>query len=72
MPLRAFWLLSNQIHRVQAESDLRALSVASYAQSSDGIKELRDHLNREMGQVMRAEERFDEEGWNRLKHISGR
>lgn len=70
MPVRIFWMMSNQVHRLMAEEDIRALSVAVHCQSADGSKEYRELLEREMGQVVKKQEVFDEEGWNLLKSMA--
>lgn len=37
MPLRAFWALVGNIHKIEADEDRRALRIAS-AQSSEGVR----------------------------------
>lgn len=48
LPIRVFWLMNRCIPRLQAEKDLRALSVAVASQSGDGMEEQRKHLLVEM------------------------
>lgn len=53
MPLKRFWLMSNNINRLMAEKDMRSLSVAGSAQSSEGFAEYRKQLIVEIGTVLR-------------------
>lgn len=52
MPIRAFWLMSGNVKRVRAYSDVRSLTVAAAAQSADGIEEIRERLVLEIGTVI--------------------
>ncbi|PLC44565.1 hypothetical protein C0Q88_07755 [Ralstonia pickettii] len=53
MPLKRFWLMSNNINRLMAERDMRSLSVAGSAQSGEGFAEYRQQLILEIGTVLR-------------------
>jgi hypothetical protein len=53
MPVRAFWLMSSNIRRIRAQSDVRSLMVASAAQSPEGIDEIRERLVLEIGEVVK-------------------
>lgn len=55
LPLRTFWLLSKSINRIEAERGLRALSIASASQSSDGFKAAQKNLQAEIGEVTTEE-----------------
>lgn len=44
LPIRAFWLMCECINRVQAEFDIRQLSIAASAQSGEGYAEYRKSL----------------------------
>lgn len=75
MPIRTFWLLAQNIERVAAASDLRALSVALAGQGGEQTKEFQERLILEMG-ALAVEERGvqdevrDEEGFEELKRMS--
>ena len=53
IPVRAFWLMSGNIRRIKAGDDLRNLMTATAAQSADGIKEYRERLIIDIGEVMK-------------------
>ncbi|WKZ86345.1 hypothetical protein N5B55_05165 [Ralstonia pickettii] len=73
MPIRRFWLMSNNINRLMAERDMRALSVAGSAQSGEGFTEYRQQLILEIGTVLRddpmSSER-DEAGFEELRAMA--
>jgi hypothetical protein len=75
LPVRAFWLLSNSVHRIQADSDLRSLSIAAGAQSGEGFENLREALTKEVGEITKQSGRIsaarDEEGFELLKNMAG-
>lgn len=51
LPLRTFWLMSNNINRISAEADIRRLSIMAAASSSEGFGKAQEALQREMGEV---------------------
>lgn len=71
VPIRTFWHLFAQIHRLQAQEDLRRLDVMIAQNSPEGAKQLREHLEREVGEPIKKktpwEGTFDADGWNALK-----
>lgn len=69
MPVRRFWLMNRNINRIQAENDVRMVTVMNAAQSQEGAKEYRESLIEEMGDVARAEAVRDEAGVDRLKNM---
>lgn len=75
MPIRAFWLMHNGIPRMQAENDLRLMTVSGAVQSSEGNERLRANLVLELdgidssGPRPISEER-DEEGFADLKAMA--
>lgn len=75
LPIGVFWELSNCVPRLQADRDIRALTVAAHAQSSEGQKTLRDELMKVVGEPLkvsaRIPEKRDEEGFARLKQMAG-
>ena len=70
LPIKRFWLLHQNVDRIQAEQDLRLVKVFAYAQSEDGFKALVEDLQKQMGKVVEIDEArsamesasFDEEG----------
>lgn len=76
MPIRAFWLMSGNIRRLRAESDLRNVTVAvvSGCESVDEIKNYQERLILEMGVVVKspigADIDRDESGFAELKAIA--
>ena len=72
LPLRTFWLMSSSINRISAENDIRALSIAGAAGSSEGYKGANEALRAEMGPVVkRTEDTEAREGLNKLKGLAG-
>lgn len=73
MPIRAFWLMSGNVRRLRAHSDVRSLMVASAAQSPEGIDEVRERLVLEIGEVAKepptSVER-DEAGFEELRAMA--
>lgn len=67
----AFWFLLNQISRIQAETDLRTLSVhVAIAGGADGVKNRQEELIKELGIVSKGvSTTFDAEGWDSLKEL---
>lgn len=71
LPLKTFWLLSNNIGRISAEEDIRRLSITAAAASDKGFKSSQEALQREMGKVFRRPEIEEAiEGINALKEIA--
>ncbi len=63
-----------QIHRIEAQQDLRAIRVAKTAMAEDGGRDTIVQLQEEIGVVMRTdpeEERLDREGLAALKALGG-
>ena len=77
MPINAFWLLSSQITRLRAETDLRSLNIGAAVQSADGFKQLQEALTEEVGFVMTQQPRAiahavrDKEGFEQLRAMAG-
>ncbi|WP_252512794.1 hypothetical protein [Acinetobacter brisouii] len=80
MPLRTFWLLSNNVERIQAQIDLRTLSLnmqTSMNATEKGVNQLYESLNAETGEIVkmtadsiariRMNQPRDEEGFAQLK-----
>ena len=52
IPIRLFWFMSRQIERIQAQRDLRALTVGVCSQGgSEAAQECRERLVLEIGEV---------------------
>jgi hypothetical protein len=77
IPIRAFWMMNVNAVRLAAESDLRNLTVFSGGHSSENYRAVRDHLELELGEVVKIdpaaasmEEQIDVDGLNRLRLLS--
>ena len=57
MPIRRFWLFVANIDRINAQKDLRALNVGACVQSPEGVKEYRNTLTVELGEIQGVEGR---------------
>lgn len=77
LPLKTFWLLSNNIDRITARADLRAFGTATAAQATpEYVKTYHDRLNKEVGVIVKTkaesplDAKRDEEGFNLLKRMA--
>lgn len=74
VPINAFWLLNSSISRLSAEKDIRALTVASSTQASEMLKQTRENLVVEMGEVAKISPVIsavrDEQGFQKLKAMA--
>lgn len=74
LPIRAFWLLNSSIVRLMAEHDIRNLTVVSSAQATDAIRQTRENLAVELGEVVKidpvASAVRDEQGFAELKAMT--
>lgn len=55
LPLRVFWLMNSSVVRLMAEYDMRSLTVASSASSGDAIRQTRENLVVEIGEVIKLD-----------------
>lgn len=74
LPIRTFWLMSSCVNRVQAEFDMRALSVLASSQSGEGFSKYRKQLVLEISMGHSTDSTpaeydttRDQEGFNELK-----
>lgn len=74
MPIMAFWLMSGNIRRVRADSDMRTLLLSAASQSADGVTAFQERLVLEVGTVISQpaapDETRDEEGFAELKAMA--
>lgn len=65
--------MSNSVNRINAEADLRALSVTAAATSEKSFKNAHEGLQREMGDVYKKPERkMVQEGLKKLRDLHRR
>lgn len=81
LPLKAFWLLSNNIDRIQAQIDLRALSLnlrTGMNASAESVDQMYETLIAETGEVVKASARSvlnasrDQQGFEELRRMAQR
>jgi len=71
MPIRRFWLLMNNVSRISAEQDMRALSVGVAVNSGqEGYRHYRENLVLELGSIAKVEDKLDRTGLQRLAALS--
>jgi hypothetical protein len=76
VPIRAFWLMNFNIDRVQAQGDIRALTVAISGQDGEAAQDYRQKLVLEVGTIVKLEEgsvlseKRDEEGFSELREMA--
>ena len=68
LPITVFWLLNRYISPIQAEQDVRNLRVVNGAQmTGEGVKELFEMLNVEMGKPIVVKPQLDRRGLEELR-----
>lgn len=75
--LKTFWLMALNIDRIQAQNDMRALTVAAAAQSTEGATQVRQRLQVEIGEIVvidkvaaSVQETLDRDGLDELRNLS--
>lgn len=80
LPIRTFWLMSGNIDRIEARKDMRAITVAQFAQATpEGVQQFRDALVIEAGDIVKLdgasedprEAKRDDAGFAELKRMAG-
>jgi hypothetical protein len=73
LPLRTFWMMSNNVSRLSAEEDIRRLAISAGSASEKGFKSTQEALQREMGDVFIKPQNIEaREGINTLKEIASK
>lgn len=76
LPVCMFWTMNQNIDRLRAEQEIRALRVQAASQSSEGFKETVQELAAECGEWVKFSplaphlHKRDEEGVARLKRMA--
>lgn len=80
MPIKTFWMMSSNIDRIMAQSDMRSLTVSVCAQAGqEAVESYRKHLIIEVGSIVKLEseaaspiidEVRDQEGFNELRGMT--
>lgn len=77
LPIKTFWMLNNNIERIQAQKDMRALTVAVCGQGGgEAAQNFRERLVIEAGEVVKLkfdpirEAVRDEEGFSALREMA--
>lgn len=76
VPIRTFWLMNSNIDRIEAQKDMRTLSVAVHSQGSDAAQQHQRQLIVELGSVVKLDTHpvrtavRDEEGFAALKEMA--
>lgn len=79
MPLKTFWLLSNNIDRIEAQKDLRLLSVnvsSGANATTESVQKMYESLQAERGEVVKIHPlsktlvQRDEQGISELKAMA--
>jgi len=78
LPLKTFWLMSRNVDRIQAQKDMRSLTVAVCSESAEGAATYRQRLVVEAGTLVKLEDQppaqlideRDEVGFAELKGLS--
>jgi len=79
MPTRTFWLMSGNVDRIEAQRDMRQLSVLVSHHSKEGATEYRQRLDIELGEIVKVAQlppdlkniKRDEAGFAELKAMCG-
>lgn len=77
LPLKTFWFMNESIDRIQAQKDMRALTVANFGQATaESATQFRQHLLTEQGAVVKMKEEYpmqvprDDVGFAELKRMA--
>ena len=74
--MRTFWFMNSCINRIQAERDMRNLTLTVSANSKEAIREFKQSLEIELGDVMKTSRRMnderDEVGIQKLRAMTGK
>lgn len=75
LPIKTFWLMSNNIERISAQQDLRSLTVAVCGQGGEAAHEHRQRLILEVGTIVKLDSNpmnavRDEAGFEELKKLT--
>lgn len=76
MPIKTFWLMNRNIERIQAQKDMRSLTVAVCGQGGEAAQEFRQRLVVETGTTVKLkfdpvrDATRDEEGFSALKEMT--
>lgn len=75
LPIKTFWLMSNNIERISAQRDLRSLTVAVCGQGGEAAHEYRQRLILEVGKIVKLDSNpmnavRDEAGFEELKKLA--
>jgi hypothetical protein len=69
MPIKRFWLMHKNIDRIEAQRDLRALTIANVGQSEEDSRDHRKHLLDTVGTLVIGAPERDQEGFEELKSM---
>ncbi len=75
LPIKAFWLMSSNIERIQAQKDMRTLTVAVCGQGGEAAQSHRERLNVEVGSIVKLDDNpmnafRDEAGFAELRALA--
>ena len=75
--MKTFWFMNSAIDRIQAQQDMRSLTVANYGQATaESATQFRQHLLTEQGAVVTTEQASpllaprDDAGFDALKRMA--
>lgn len=80
LPIRTFWLMASNIDRIEARKDMRAITVAQFAQATpEGVQQFRDALVIEAGSIVKMDDtptdpraaKRDDAGFADLRRMAG-
>jgi len=78
VPIKTFWMLSQNIERILAQKDMRALTVAVSGQGSEAAQSHRQNLIKEVGTIAKLvvdpmrDAMRDEVGFAQLREMARR
>lgn len=79
MPLRTFWLLSNNVERIQAQIDLRTMQLnlrTGFGATEQAVKQMHEVLIAETGEVVKTSAKAqlhaprDQQGFEELRAMA--
>ena len=75
MPIKTFYMMSEAVRRIQAETDLRTMAITAVAESPEGFTEHQRRLVLELGEVVTEKSDVmnavrDQTGFDELKNMA--
>lgn len=72
MPIKAFWLMNANLDRLNAETDIRQLSLLVNSTNGENVKAKHEELKAQMGMIFQEKPKLDKKGLAELLAMAGK